>query len=249
MKCPVRNRSLMTTRTTPKDPEFVGFLRRVTYAPVTKKTNGMVYPYYHCSDGRRVHRDAGERQVNVKEHEILDQLGTVIDAIALTADVVTAIVTGLNETHRAASRAKERAAEGYRAEIAELKGKEDRLFDRFDKNEIDRATYDRQLSRVRAEEAETFEKLRQTDRAEDNKYLVTAERVLELAKNAKSLWEERSPTERRDLLEALVSNPTLDGRSVRYDVRKPFDVISKMGGDDGWRPQRDSNPLAAFRET
>jgi len=156
-----------------------------------------------------------------------------------------AIVTGLNETHRAASRAKERAAEGYKAEIAELKAKEDRLFDKFDKNEIDRATYDRQLSRVRAEEAETFEKLRQTDRTEDNKYLVTAERVLELAKNAKSLWEERSPTEKRDLLEALVSNPTLDGRSVRYDVRKPFDVISKMSGDDGWRPQRDSNLIPA----
>ncbi len=104
------------------------------------------------------------------------------------------------------------------------------------------ATYERQLTRLRALKATTFEKLRETDRAEDNKYLVTAERVLELAKNAKSLWEERSPTEKRDLLEVLVSNPTLDGRSVRYDVRKPFDVISKMRGDDGWRPQRDSNP-------
>jgi hypothetical protein len=197
----------------------------------------MVYPYYHCSDGRRVHRDAGERQLNMKEDEILDQLGNVINAIALTADVVTAVVTGLNETHRAASRARERAAEGYRAEVAELDAKDDRIFDMFVKNEIDRSTYDRQHTRLRAEREATFEKLRETDRAEDNKYLVTAERVLELAKNAKSLWEERSPTEKRDLLEALVSNPTLDGRSVRYDVRKPFDVISKMSGDEGWRPQ------------
>jgi hypothetical protein len=45
--------------------------------------------------------------------------------------------------------------------------------------------------------------------------LVTAQRVLELAKNAKSLWEGRQPSERRDLLARLVCNPRLDGRTVR----------------------------------
>ena len=213
---------------------------KITYAPVTKP-NGMTYRYYRCADGRRVHRDAGQSQVNVKEDDVLDQLGGVIDAIALTPDVVDAIVKGLNETHRTATRAKERAAEGYRAEIKELEAKEDRLFDLFDKQDIDRTTYDRQLTRLRADKAETFEKLRQTDKAEDAKYLVTAERVLELAKNANSLWKGRTPTERRDFLERLVCNPRLDGRSVQYDLRKPFDVIAKMGGDEGWRPQGDSN--------
>ena len=49
----------------------------------------------------------------------------------------------------------------------------------------------------------------------------------------------RQPTEQRDLLERLVCNPRLDGRTVRYDLRKPFDVISKMRGDEGWRPYLD----------
>lgn len=39
----------------------------------------------------------------------------------------------------------------------------------------------------------------------------------------------------------LVCNPRLDGRTVRYDLRKPFDVISKMRRDEEWRPQRDLN--------
>ncbi len=186
----------------------------------------------------RVHRDRDEAQVYVKEDNILDQLGGVLDGFTLTAEVVEAIVRGLNETHRKAMTAKERAAEGFRAEAKELEAKEDRLFDRFDANEIDRTTYDRQLLRLRDQKAETFEQLRQIDRAEDEKYLVTAERVLELAKNAKSLWEARSPSERRDFLERLVCNPRLEGRTVRYDVRKPFDVILKMAGSEGWRPQR-----------
>ena len=194
----------------------------------------------------RVHRDRDEAQVYVKEDNILDQLGGVLDGFTLTAEVVEAIVRGLNETHRKAMTAKERAAEGFRAEAKELEAKEDRLFDRFDASEIDRATYERQLTRLRATKAETFDKLRQIDRAEDEKYLVTAERVLELAKNAKSLWEARSPSERRDFLERLVCNPRLEGRTVRYDVRKPFDVILKMAGSEGWRPQRDSNPRSSL---
>jgi hypothetical protein len=150
---------------------------------------------------------------------------------------VEAIVQGLNETHRASMRAKARAAEGYRAEVKELEAKEDRLFDRFDSNDIDRATYERQLARLRADKASTFEKLRQTDNAEDEKYLVTAERVLELAKSAESLWEGRSPTEKRDLLERLVWNPRLDGRSVRFDLKKPFAVLAQMKTANEWRPQ------------
>jgi DNA invertase Pin-like site-specific DNA recombinase len=219
---------------------------KITYAPV-HKAGGTTYRYYRCADGRRVHRDRDEAQVYVKENDILDQLGGVIDGFTLTADLVEAIVRGLNETHRATMKAKERAAEGFRAEAKELEAKEDRLFDRFDANEIDRTTYDRQLLRLRDQKAETFEKLRQIDRAEDEKYLVTAERVLELAKNAKSLWEARSPSERRDFLERLVWNPRLDGRTVRYDVRKPFDVILKMAGSEGWRPQRDRYVISGRR--
>jgi hypothetical protein len=85
--------------------------------------------------------------------------------------------------------------------------KTDRLFDRFDANEIDLATYERQLTRLRADKGATFEKLRETDNAEDEKYLVTAERVLELAKTAKKPWETRSPTEKRDLVERFGLEP------------------------------------------
>jgi hypothetical protein len=143
--------------------------------------------------------------------------------------------------------AKARAAEMYRAEIRALEEREDRLFDRFDTGEIDRANYDKQLTRVRADKTDRFDKLRQADNQEDAKYLVTAERVLELAKSAKSLWEGRSPTEKRDLVARLVCNPRLDGRTVRYDLRKPFDVLSKMRGDQGWRPQRDLKPSRMSR--
>lgn len=211
---------------------------KVTYAP--KKKNGKTYKYYRCADGRRVHRDHGEPQVNVLEHDMLDQLGAAVDAIALTPEIANAIAKGLNEGHREAMAQKARLAETYRAEIRALEEKEDRLFDRYDKGEIDRPTYDRQLERARADKADRFERLRDADADVDSKYLVTADRVLELAKNAKALWEVRNDEEKRDLLAKLVCNPRLDGRTVRFDLQKHFAVLAQVHGEGGWRPRRDS---------
>lgn len=214
---------------------------KITYAPKAKPS-GTTFPYYRCADGRRVHRGRGEPQVNVREEQILDQFGSAVDAITLTPDIAAAIADGLNETHRAAMAAKARAADGFRAEVVALETKENRLFDLFAAGEVDRETYERQLARVRADRAERFERLQEAERDEDAKYLVAADRVLELAKRARSLWEGRSPEERRDFVARLVCNPRLDGRTVRYDLKKPFAVLAKMRGSDGWRPHRDSNP-------
>lgn len=60
---------------------------------------------------------------------------------------------------------------------ASMNDKENRLFDRYDNGEIERAMYERQLERVRADKADRFEKLRDGDATEDAKRLVTAERV------------------------------------------------------------------------
>jgi site-specific DNA recombinase len=214
---------------------------KITYAPKTK-SSGLTYHYYRCADGRRVHRDKREPQVNVKEDEILAQLAMAVDAIEITSAFAKAIADALNATHRDAMATKARSADVYRAEIRAFEEKEDRLFDRFDSGEIDRETYDRQLLRVRDEKNDRLEKLAATNTESDAAYLETAQDVLELAKQAKSLLKTRSPEEQRDFLARLVCNPRLDGRTVCFDLRKPFAVLAKMRAANDWRPQRDSNP-------
>ena len=213
----------------------------ITYAPKTKPS-GRVYSYYRCSDGKHVHVGRGERQINVLEEELLGQLGQAVDLIHVTDDLAHAIANALSETHRQARRAKAEALEIFKAQLAALDGRDDRLYDRLDRGEIDSETFSSQQKRLRQERDDLLAKLRDADAHADDGYLVTAERVLELAKNAKKLWERRTPQERCDLLDKLLCNPVLDGRTVRFDLRKPFDVVAKMGRDDLWRPQRELNP-------
>jgi hypothetical protein len=215
----------------------------ITYAPKFK-ASGVTYHYYRCANGRRVHSQRGEPQVNVREEEILNQFRGAVDAVQITADLADAIVKGLNETHAAAMAAKRKTADIYRAELSALEGKENRLFDRFDGGEIDRAMFDSQVARIRAARAGCFEKLREADTEIDSAYLVTAQHVLELAKHAKAHWDRRSPEQKRELLAEVVCNSRLDGRTLRYDLQKPFDLLAKMRAANDWRPQGDTRNKA-----
>ena len=70
----------------------------------------------------------------------------------------------------------------------------------------------------------------------DGAYLETTKSTLELAINAKSLWNTRPPHERREFLDRLLSNPTLEGVTVKYELRKPWGVLAEMKQTEEWRP-------------
>lgn len=58
-------------------------------------------------------------------------------------------------------------------------------------------------------------------------YIDSASEILELAKNAHLLYVKRTPAEKRQLLDNVLSNCTLDGLTVYPTYRKPFDLIAE----------------------
>lgn len=164
---------------------------KITYAP-KEKPSGIIYHYYRCGDGKRVHVGRKERQVNVREDDILSQLGGVVDAIALTEDIAHAITEGLNETHRQVRAAKADAVKMYRAQLAALDEKENRIVDMFANGNIEPDVFRRQQLRVREDREGLFDKLQEAEDKAGDAYLVTAQRILELAKEARTLWNMRS---------------------------------------------------------
>ena len=69
---------------------------KITFAPKTKGTGEHTreYRYYRCADGKRVHIDGGERQVNVREEDILDALGEAVERINIDDFIAEAIAHG-----------------------------------------------------------------------------------------------------------------------------------------------------------
>ena len=147
----------------------------------------------------------------------------------------------LNEAHVAVKAQRKRDVDGFRRALLELEPGENRLFDLLTAGTLDDAAFKKQLQRIRDQRTELTRKLDEANDRLDDAYLETARTTLELAKRAKLQWSSRSALEKRQFLEVVVSNVRLDGRTVRYDLRKPFQILSELREDPTWRTREDSN--------
>jgi hypothetical protein len=62
-----------------------------------------------------------------------------------------------------------------------------------------------------------------------------ARRLIELAINAKTLYESHSAEERIELLKNICSNRVLDGRRAEYHLRSSLAVLVDMKKNQNWR--------------
>jgi hypothetical protein len=70
--------------------------------------------------------------------------------------------------------------------------------------------------------------------------IATAEKILELAKQAEILYKSQNPTEQRRLLETVLSNCTFDRKTLCPTYSSPFDLLVKGNETGNWRRGWDS---------
>ena len=70
-------------------------------------------------------------------------------------------------------------------------------------------------------------------------YYVQGIHLLELAQKAYSLYLQQTPTQRRRLLNFLLSNCTLDAGNLDSTYKKPFDLMAKGHSRSDWLPLPD----------
>jgi hypothetical protein len=179
-----------------------------------------------------------ERLVLIAVSEKSRVLYTVFAEVA--GDVVR-IITARKATTRETGGLSVQEAARFERDLATLETHEDGLFDLLTSGVLDEADYKRQRERVRERRADLTRKQGDAHERLDEVWLETAKTTLELAQSAKITWLSRSASERRQFLELVVSNARLDGQTVRYDLRKPFQVLSEVREDPDWRTREDSN--------
>ena len=151
------------------------------------------------------------------------------------------IMNALNETEVKARRAHERHIETMKVRLQETEKVEDCLYDDLRKGLLDEPGYKRQVERVRRERQDLTETIGKAHQDVTGAVLVTAKKILELARKAPDLYLRATPEERRGLLAKILSNPILDGTSVRYELKKPFRIVSEMASSSRWGGLSDSN--------
>ena len=151
------------------------------------------------------------------------------------------IADALNKTENKAHRVAELQIAEFKDKEKELQAREDKLLNLLLNNQIDPKAYERGLQLIRQGREDITNQLESLQKSLTNAVIETAKTVLELATSAKSLWIDRSAYERREFLNKVLSNPILDGLTVRYELKKPFAVLMKMNENKDWCSRPESN--------
>lgn len=217
---------------------------RVIYDPKTKKIKktGEVktYHYYHCTNGKRTH----PKFDNIQGEKIWEQFGGLMEKINISEEFAKDISEALNKTEKKAHRVVELQIAGFNDKLKELDNHRDSLVDMMLNKQLDKELFDQQIKRILSNRDSLVEQLEAHQKSLTSAVLETAKTVLELATSAKSLWITKSPQERREFLDLILSNPILDGLTVRFELKKPFAVLVRMVENVDWCPGLDLNQHA-----
>lgn len=188
------------------------------------------YIYYHCTDYFKKHTSKLEM---IREEELTEQFAKVFEGIKLPEK----LVNDIKETLQASNSSK---AEIRKEEVNILRQKIDALDKKikisYDDRVIGRITpemYDKIYKDSMDEKVNLQASLQRLDKADED-YYITANCLLTICEQAKDLFKNSKLQEKRDMINLVLSNCTLDGKKVLYEAKKPFDSILNLAKNEQW---------------
>ena len=100
--------------------------------------------------------------------------------------------------------------------------------------------YDRKHREIAERQRQIGEQLQGSHEA-DSEFKMALSGLLLLASKAAELFESSNNAEKRSLIGFTFSNLALEGPTLRYSLRTPFDMFAGLGDRQEWRPRLDSN--------
>ena len=142
-----------------------------------------------------------------------------------TSETLDWITSALKESHQDEKRFHDEAVQRLQDEYSRLQNRIDRMYvDKLD-GRVSDEFFDQKSTEWRQEQATVRQNLEQHEQA-NHSYLQEGVAILELANRAAELFEKQSGSEKRRLLDFVLSNSTWGNGELRVKFRQPFDLIA-----------------------
>jgi hypothetical protein len=162
----------------------------------------------------------------VREETVETKFAELLGRLTFDEEVLTWVRDALRASHADEKNEHEAAVGRLRAEYDRLQGRIHAMYvDKLD-GKIDRTFFERMSAEWRVEQDRCLREIERHQVAEQS-YLEEGVRLLELARNARRLFEKQEPREKRRLLNFVVSNCTWKGGRLSVTLRQPFDFLEK----------------------
>lgn len=179
-------------------------------------------------------------QGHLKEANVFKKLEDVLRTFALTEENVEQVIGELKRKHDDQQEYYTTRVTSIRSEYDSIKQKKRTVyFDKLDQR-ITLDLHDEIVRDLSDREEELNAELRRLTQ-NDTSFLVTSAYLLEVARSASTLFHSSKPALQHKLLQFVLSNLTIKGENIDFNLKTPFDVIAGCSQTQNWLPELDSN--------
>lgn len=196
------------------------------------------YVYYSCGNSKKICK-----KVWVPEKNLLETLLKHFDRIKLTDSQIQNVIINLRQSYASEQAFFKNSQETLKREFDHIQNRLLKLIDMHLDGTVDQESYRIKMDEYKKRQREiTSEMLAHASNNET--CLITVETVLVLAKNARQIFESSNFDEKRQLLNFVHSNSTLENGNLLTELREPFLSMTKIPDfqdQPGWLGWEDSN--------
>lgn len=184
--------------------------------------------YYACTDYDKVCK-----KKYLAEHKITEQLEEVFKSIKVPQEALDKIVVMLKEKHSHSTETSKLAVKNLQEEYSRIENKKMRMYDDYLERSITREMYDAKLKEFTDRQSEINGHMQRLNRSEEE-YLITMGYLFQLAANAHELFKCSGMHEKRQLINMVIPNATVNGEKLVYTMVYPFSLFRKQGSCLQW---------------
>jgi len=198
---------------------------------ITTDRKKNMYNYLYCTKYKG--NCKGER---VKEEVLLDQVKELLKNLIIPEEILIDLKERLQKSQEAKKIYHKESIENLRKEYDKIQNRLDNLLNMRLDQRITQSEYDKKAYEFKQSQYDLEFKLKQHTEA-DEKFGITVNYLLNLASRAYELFESSKIEQKRQLINFLLSNLRLKGKTLLYEVNKPFDAILNANRCSDWLPE------------
>ena len=186
------------------------------------------YVYYHCTGyaDKCQGNPATCRRKYVREEALEAQFTELLGQLKFDDEVLEWVRDALHASHADERREYEKAIKRHQDEYRRLNDRIHAMYvDKLD-GVVDAAFFEKMSNQWREEQNRCQREIERHQQA-DKSYLDKGVALLDLARNAQSLFDMQEPREKRRLLNFVLSNCSWEDGEVVATFRQPFDLLAK----------------------
>ncbi len=189
------------------------------------------YVYYHCTGAKGKATQTRCPEPYTREEVLEQRFTALLRGLTLDQEVIEWVTRALREGHDDEKRHHDEAIARLHAEYTRLQKRIDSAYEDKLDGRIETTFFDGKAAEWRAEQARVRESIALHEAANQT-YFEEGINLLELARKAAKLFQEQPASEKRRLLDFVVSNCSWKNGELAVTFRQPFDIIAGTVAND-----------------